>query len=81
MIKIRLARKGAKNNPVYRIVAIEKTKKRDGKPLEILGYWYPKKDEKEIDEKKLKEWIDKGAKTTPAVDKLLGKMDKDGKTS
>lgn len=81
MIKIRLTRKGAKNNPVYRIVAIEKTKKRDGKPLEILGYWYPKKGEKKIDKKKLKKWIDKGAKTTPAVDKLLNKKGKDGKTS
>lgn len=73
MIKIRLARGGEKNNPFYRIVAIEESRKREGKPLDILGYWYPSKDDLKIDRKKVKSWRDKGAKTTAAVDKLLEK--------
>jgi small subunit ribosomal protein S16 len=71
MIKIRLARGGTKNKPFYRIVAIEESRKREGKPLDILGYWHPAKDTKKIDKKKLKFWIERGAKVTKAVEKLL----------
>jgi small subunit ribosomal protein S16 len=71
MIKIRLARGGTKNKPFYRIVAIEESRKREGKPLDILGYWHPAKDIKKIDKKKLKFWIERGAKVTKAVEKLL----------
>lgn len=73
MIKIRLSRGGAKNNPFYRIVAIEERSKREGKPLEILGYWHPSKDTKKIKKERVAAWIAKGAKTTKAVDKLLKK--------
>ena len=71
MIKIRLTRGGTKNKPFYRIVAIEESRKREGKPLDILGYWHPAKDTKKIDKKKLKFWIERGAKVTKAVEKLL----------
>jgi small subunit ribosomal protein S16 len=71
MIKIRLARGGTKNKPFYRIVAIEESRKREGKSLDILGYWHPAKDTKKIDKKKLKFWIERGAKVTKAVEKLL----------
>ncbi len=75
MIKIRLARGGAKNNPVYRIVVIEAGRKRGGKALEVLGYWHPKKNVKQISKDKLKHWVSMGAKTTKAVDKLLEDID------
>lgn len=71
MIKIRLARGGAKNSPFYRIVAIEEKRKRGGKPLDILGYWHPKKEIIKISKEKITSWKKKGAKTTKAVDKLL----------
>lgn len=71
MIKIRLARGGTKNKPFYRIVAIEESRKREGKSQDILGYWHPAKDTKKIDKKKLKFWIERGAKVTKAVEKLL----------
>ena len=48
MIRIRLNRKGVKNKPFYRIVAIDSKKKRGGKALAILGYWNPKKNEIKI---------------------------------
>lgn len=71
MIKIRLARGGSKNKPFYRIVAIDEQSKREGKPLEILGYWHPKKNIKKINKERIKALINKGAKTTMVVDNLL----------
>lgn len=71
MVKIRLARGGAKNNPFYRIVVIEESRARSGKPLDILGYWYPKKDDKKIDKEKVQKWVGKGAKLSKAVATLL----------
>jgi small subunit ribosomal protein S16 len=71
MIKIRLARTGAKNDPHYRIVAIEHSKKRGGEALEIIGHWHPKKDVKKIDMKKYDKWLKNGAKPTRAVLNLI----------
>ncbi len=72
MIKIRLARGGVKNNPFYRIVAIDERRKRGGKPLDILGFWHPAKGTKKIDKKKINAWVGKGAQLTKAVKELLG---------
>lgn len=71
MVKIRLARAGKKNDPVYRIVAIDSTKKNTGRALAVLGHWHPAKDEKKIDQKLLAEWVKKGAQLTEAVRKLI----------
>lgn len=71
MLMIRLARGGAKNNPFYRIVTIDRRQKRGGKPVEVLGYWYPKKSDKKIDKKRYDYWVGKGAKTSKAVLNLL----------
>lgn len=79
MIKIRLARKGARNSPFYRIVVVDERSKREGKPLAIIGWWYPRKtkaDEKaflKIDKEKLDFWLKRGAKKTLAVKNLLSK--------
>ncbi|KKQ43083.1 MAG: 30S ribosomal protein S16 [Microgenomates group bacterium GW2011_GWC1_37_8] len=71
MIKIRLSRVGSKNNPFYRIVATEKSRKRGGKPLNIIGYWHPKGNMIQIDKEKLNFWQSKGAKITQAVSNLI----------
>jgi small subunit ribosomal protein S16 len=71
MIKIRLSRTGSRNNPFYRIVAIEDAKKLVGAPLEILGFWHPAKKMKNIDNKKIDAWIKKGAVLSDAVTKLI----------
>ncbi len=71
MVKIRLARGGVKNNPFYRIVAIDTKRKRGGKPLDIIGYWHHAKGVKKIDTKKVDEWVKKGAQISKAVEKLL----------
>lgn len=71
MIRIRLSRIGKKNDPFYRIVAIEQHRKREGKPVEVLGYWHPRENVKKIDSKKYEYWISKGAKPSDAVSKLF----------
>jgi small subunit ribosomal protein S16 len=71
MIKIRLSRKGATNSAFYRIVAVDESKKRDGKVLEVLGFWHPAKDVKNVDKAKINVWVSKGAKKSPAVESLL----------
>lgn len=71
MIKIRLSRTGPRKKPFYRIVAIDEKKKNKSRTLDVLGFWQPKKANVKIDKTKLKLWLEKGAKTTPAVDKLI----------
>lgn len=71
MVKIRLARHGKRNAPIYRVVAIDERKKRSGEALEILGYWNPNKNDINLDKKKINSWIKKGAKPTAAVSSLL----------
>lgn len=71
MVKIRLQRIGKKNDPFYRIVAIDQKRGRGGKALEILGHWNPKKEEKELDKKAINSWVKKGAIMSPAVKKLM----------
>jgi small subunit ribosomal protein S16 len=70
-VKIRLARLGKKNAPVYRIVAIDSQKKRDGKFLENLGTYDPIKGQVvQFKEERINEWISKGAQPSDAVKKI-----------
>ncbi|MCX7928275.1 MAG: 30S ribosomal protein S16 [Patescibacteria group bacterium] len=71
MIKIRLSRYGTKNNQFYRIVAINQRSKTQGKFLEILGTYNPKKFQINIDKDKVQSWINKGAKISESVSYLL----------
>ncbi len=72
-VRIRLTRMGAKKRPFYRIIAANSESPRDGKFLEILGYYDPKKDPPEIkvDAQKVKYWLEKGAKLTEAAGAIL----------
>ncbi len=71
MIKVRLARLGKRNDPFYRIVAIDERKKRGGAALEILGHWHPAKNDKKIDKKAIDNWVSKGAQLSTGVRNLL----------
>lgn len=70
-VSIKLSRFGAKKSPFYRIVAQTTKSKRDGKSLDILGWWNPAKKTKEIDNDKLTSWVKKGAIITQGVKKIL----------
>ncbi len=71
MISIRLDRRGTKEKPFYKIVAIDSGKKKGAPPLEILGYWQPAKNLLKIEKEKINSWIKKGAKFTDTVRKLI----------
>jgi small subunit ribosomal protein S16 len=73
MLKVRLAQTGTTNRKTYRIVAIEEGKRRDGKEVEILGFYNPlvKPPQIKIQRDRVAYWKSKGAQVTPAVAKLL----------
>ena len=74
-VKIRLARFGAKKKPFYRIVVADSAFPRDGRFIERLGTYDPRKDPPEITLKgeKILQWIQKGAQPTLTVKQLLKK--------
>jgi small subunit ribosomal protein S16 len=74
-VRIRLTRKGAKKRPFYRIVAADSEAPRDGRFLEVVGYYNPQTDPAQItiDEEKITKWIDRGAKVSETVSSLLRK--------
>ncbi|MBW1701773.1 MAG: 30S ribosomal protein S16 [Deltaproteobacteria bacterium] len=75
-VSIRLTRMGAKKKPFYRLVAADSEAPRDGKFLEILGYYDPMKDPAviKVHEDKVNYWLEKGAITTESVRALLRKQ-------
>jgi small subunit ribosomal protein S16 len=68
-----LTRVGSKKNPIYRVVAADSRSPRDGKFIEIVGRYNPQTDPStiELDEEKIKAWLDKGAQPTDSVRRLL----------
>ena len=73
MVKIRLKRMGMKKHPFYRIVVADERSPRDGKFLEILG-WYDTqiKDENfKLDIERVDYWLSKGAKPSATVASLI----------
>lgn len=74
-VKIRLARRGTKKKPFYRIVVADIESPRDGKFIEILGTYDPLQEPAAISlkEDRLKHWISKGAIPTGTVNDILKK--------
>jgi len=72
-VRIRLARMGAKKKPFYRLVAADSESPRDGKFIEILGYYDPMKDPAviKVHEDKVNYWIEKGAVISQSAKALL----------
>ena len=72
-VKLRLTRVGSKKNPIYRVVAADSRSPRDGRFLEIVGRYNPQTEPStiDLDDEKIKSWLEKGAQPTEAVAKLL----------
>jgi len=70
---IRLARRGSKKHPTYRIVVADSRRARDGRFIETIGYYNPQPDPSvvEVDEAKAKQWLACGAQPSDTVRKLL----------
>ena len=80
MLKIRLKRLGAKKAPTYRVIVINSTTKREGKPIEELGYYNPKTKEMKLNKESALAWISKGAQPTDTVKYLITNCNEDGKS-
>lgn len=73
MVRIRLRRVGLKNQPSYRIVIQDKESPRDGRFIEIIGFYNPRTEPATInlDEAKAYDWMVKGAQPTESVAALF----------
>ena len=73
MVRIRLRRMGLKGQPSYRIVAADKENARDGRFLEILGFYNPRNDPStlEVKEDRVYHWMKNGAQPTESVEKIF----------
>jgi small subunit ribosomal protein S16 len=75
MLKLRLKRIGRKRSPAYRLVIMENTFRRDGRPIEEVGYYNPISKESQFEIEKIQKWLSYGAKPTEVVSSLLKKAE------
>lgn len=75
MLMIRLARVGARKQPHYRVVVIEKDRARNGRSVEVVGTYNPRTNPASVDLKRdrIDYWTSKGAQLSERVGKLLKK--------
>ncbi|MDB9315677.1 30S ribosomal protein S16 [Spirulina sp. CS-785/01] len=73
MIRLRLKRYGKKRTASYRIVAIDNKARRDGRPLEELGYYNPRTDETKLNVPGLVKRLKDGAQPSDTVRDILRK--------
>ena len=75
MVMIRLARVGARKQPYYRIVVIEKDRARNGRSIEVVGTYNPRTDPASVELKheRIAYWRGVGAQFSPRVEKLVEK--------
>jgi small subunit ribosomal protein S16 len=73
MIKLRLKRFGKKREASFRLVATNSTSRRDGRPLEELGFYNPRTKETRLDTEAIRSRLSQGAQPTDSVRSLLEK--------
>jgi len=73
MLSIRLRRTGSSKRPYYRVVVADSRAWRDGRFIEVLGHYDPRRNPAvvKIDAERAKHWIGKGAKASDTVRSLL----------
>jgi len=79
MVVIRLTRKGAKKRPFYSIVAADPRSPRDGRFIEVLGFFNPvaqgKEERLRLSRERIAEWVSKGAQLSVRVASLVKQWD------
>lgn len=75
MLMIRLARIGARKQPYYRVVVIDKERARNGRSVEVVGVYNPRTNPATVDVKRerIDYWVSKGAQLSDTVRRLLSK--------
>ena len=78
MLRIRLSRRGAKKDPHYRVVVAERSSPRDGRFLEILGFYNPalRPVRLSLDLERIDHWVQQGAQASGTVNSLIEKYKK-----
>jgi small subunit ribosomal protein S16 len=78
MVKIRMFRTGTNKRPLYRVVAVDQRKKRQGRVLELLGTYDPRGGGKiSVDRVAVNRWVGLGAQLSATVNSLLRKVRED----
>jgi small subunit ribosomal protein S16 len=79
MVTIRLARYGAKKKPFYRIVVADSRSPRDGRFIDLLGFYDPKKNPAivQLKKDKLNQWLQQGAQPSETVAYLIKKAQRE----
>ena len=67
MLKLRLKRNGRKRQPSYRLVIMESTSRRNGRPIDEVGYYSPITKKLYLDEDKILTWLNYGVEPTETV--------------
>ncbi len=75
MLKLRLKRLGKKRYPSYRLVVMEHTSRRNGRPVDEVGYYNPMTKDYKFNADKIKKWLSYGVKPTDTVFQLLKKAE------
>jgi len=71
-VAIRLTRKGRKKKPFYRVIAIDRRARRDGRPIEDLGWYDPFSKASFLNKEAIEKWVKLGAKLSDRVNIILG---------
>jgi len=73
LLTIRLARTGARKQPHYRVVVIEKERARNGRPVEVVGTYNPRTNPAtvELKRERVEYWVSKGARMSDRVNKIM----------
>lgn len=82
MLRIRLSRRGKKKDPHYRVVVAERSSPRDGRFVEIIGYYNPadKPVRLKIDTERADYWVSQGAQPSGRVEYLLKRLKEEADT-
>jgi small subunit ribosomal protein S16 len=75
VLMIRLSRMGARKQPHYRVVVIEKERARNGRPVEVVGTYNPRTNPASIELKRerIDYWVSKGAQMSDRVSKIVSR--------
>jgi small subunit ribosomal protein S16 len=72
-VRVRLTRVGSNKNPIWRVVVADQRSPRDGRVIETIGRYNAQVDPSdiELDEERLRHWLERGAQPTNTVKKLM----------
>jgi small subunit ribosomal protein S16 len=77
-VALRLARQGSKKKPFYRVVAADKRAPRDGRFIEQIGYYDPRRKIIRVDSERYQHWVERGAQASETVASLVRRVVKQG---